>query len=168
MDQNDMMTCHTVYDLTSSGYESYWFPMFGVLPLLACTLLFLARKHFASPGKQNNTSYPSRRPIYVGVLWILMALIVTYVPYRSVLSRYRGGKYEEVSGVIKSLQLADPRRAGAAERFEVDGVLFRLPVYEPTIGFEKTGFLKEGMHVKIRYIARKAPEKATIVRLDIC
>ena len=161
-----MANCSVAFDLTSRGYEGWWFPAIGLLAAgFAGTIYCLFRSLFKNivPTAAKNSM---RRAIFFSLILALLALILTYSEYSKLRKVYERGAYQEVSGEIEHFADSGPGLQPGTVRFSVGKITFSYSRYRITPGFRGTrdsvSPLHDGLMVRIRYIG------TAIVRLEVC
>lgn len=158
------MEYRTVFDLTSAGYSTWWFPAFGLVFVLIGVILVRFRH-----------ALPTRNPIVMrrafpwfflgfAVIWTLGALTGTYGEYRGLSGAIRSGNVQIVEGKVSEF-VPMPYGGHSDERFCVARQCFAYSDYGVTSGFNNTashgGPIREGLPVRITHVGGK------IVRLEI-
>src|SRR5215813_9594339 len=160
-----MTECSLVYDLLLSGYDTWRFPLVGVITGAALALMYVVFRAIRVPISRG-FKITFVLQMILALAWTIAGLIWSYDEYAELARRYRRGDFIEVSGKVENFdQGLSPARPGD-ERFTVNGVTFFYSQNMVSAGFRKThnsgGPLRDGMTVKIRYIG------SSIVRLEIC
>jgi hypothetical protein len=142
----------TVFDVTQSGYRQWWFPAFGLIPIVVgLALPFLMRIGFFRRSPWMESWFPA---LFVGfaIFWTLGALALTASDYFRLAAGLRHGRCEVVEGVVEQFDPM-PYAGHKHESFVVAGHRFDYSDYEVVAGFNQTtshgGPIREGLHVRI-------------------
>jgi len=156
-----------VYDIVDAGFQNWTFPALGLIfiGLGLATVLFprilkaIGIPYFAFESWQRYI------PLFIGIIWTLMASAMTYLPYQHQRRLAEQGQCRLVEGRVENF-----RPAGAnttLENFTVSGVTFTYTDAAPAPGFNVTathgGPIRADQYVRICY----NPAGNTILRLEI-
>ena len=166
------MHSNVIFDVTQSGYQSAYFPAFGLIFVVLGVILFglyragksLRDLFFKDASKRSWWVSPS---LFLGfaLLWTLSTFSFTYFDYRQLRSAFEEGRCQIVEGRIQNFSPGKDNRGETDETFDVSGVHFSYSAYSASPGFNQTvakgGPLKEGVQVRIFVY------KQNIARLEI-
>ena len=162
-----MVNCTTEFDLLERGYDGWLISLGGIIAFCAILLMMRLRKMIV----QKPPSPAQKISVYLalcsGLIWTAIVLPWTYFTYADLADSYRGGMYQEVSGIVEKFNHSIPtERRNDSEEFEVNGVTFSYSESGFYPGFQHVrtagGPIREGLPVRIRYIGD------VIVRLEVC
>ncbi len=158
------MTYRIVFDLTQSGYRSWWFPAFGLL-FVAIGVVLIVLSHRGVIDRSSPWKAVSPYLFFgFALLWSAGAFASTFGEYRRLRHAIETGQAQVVEGVVTNF-VPMPYEGHASESFSVDGRRFAYSDYVVTAGFNNTsshgGPIRAGLHVRITFV------DATIVRLEI-
>jgi hypothetical protein len=154
------MNPRVIFDVSHVGYQSGYFPAFGLIFLAIGLVLISVNRSRAKAGLPPISSRSGRPakwfPYFILIfssVWISLAFSLTYFPYRDLRSAHERGDCRIVQGQILNFRPGGEERGQTEESFDVAGVHFAYSPYTANAGFNqsvvKGGPLKPGAQVRI-------------------
>lgn len=152
------MTFKTVFDASQQGYETAWFPAFGLIFVAIGAMLVFrpALMQQILPGGLQGKPRKVFSWIFFSfaLLWTTIAFLGTLAEYQGVASDLREGRFSVVEGPVTDF-VPMPYGGHALESFKVNGRQFSYSDYVVTSAFHNTashgGPIREGLYVRISY-----------------
>ncbi|HXC16558.1 MAG TPA: hypothetical protein VNV60_03870 [Holophagaceae bacterium] len=156
------MPSQVVFDVNQAGYQSAWFPAFGLIFFLIGAVLAIINRTRAKrgdPAISNNSGTPAPFLPWLSMgfslLWSLATFSSTYGDYRHLRDALNQGGCQKVDGQIEHFHPANDEGRGRQieESFDVQGAHFSYSAAGVSAGFNQIqahgGPLKEGLRVRI-------------------
>lgn len=161
-DEPPHMNCRLVFDVAASGLRVIWFPLVGVLFVLAGFVLVFLRRRLPKLRSADGSRLVWFLFLF-GFAWMLVAGVTTIGDYISMRRALLKGDFQIVEGVVQDFATI-PRKG--RESFRVGGQRFAYGEFIVTPCFHETrahgGPVTEGVYVRI------AHRNGAILRLEIC
>jgi hypothetical protein len=153
-----------LFDVTTAGYKTWPFSLFGVGFAILGALLDRYREHLAMQGPRMLARAFPFLFFWFAILWTLVTFGFSFAEYWSMRSAIRDHRFSTVEGTVSQFQPM-AYTGHAPERFCVQDTCFEYSDYVLTSGFNNTtshgGPIREGLRVRIAHVRRK------IVRLEV-
>jgi hypothetical protein len=154
------MLAEVVFDVRQAGYDSWWFPAFGLLFFAFGLVLFAINqglKRLGLPAIPNRSGKPAPwlPLVFIGfsLLWSLGTFYTTFSGYRHLRTALELGQCRVVEGRIENFHPENPSRGGSDESFDVSGVHISYSANVVSPGFHTTcakgSPIRDGMRVRI-------------------
>lgn len=156
------MEYDVIFDVTTAGYRTWWFPALGAVLTAGCGLFVRQLMRKNSP-RQLATVFLALMTMLIG-LWTVGAFAMTFGQYYSLRSAIADGRVAVVEGVVKDFK---PHHIGGRgpEKFCVSDTCFAYSNSIVTEGFNTTqasgGPIRDGLPVRVTYVG------GSIVRLEV-
>ena len=154
------MPSQVIFDVNQAGYQSWWFPAFGVIFFVIGAVLATIngfQKKRGIPAIRNNVGQPAfYLPwFFIGfaLLWSALTFASTYGDYRHLRDAFNQGRCQVIEGHIQHFHAGSGERGDADDSFDISGSKFSYSDSTIGAGFSQTqahgGPLKEGLCVRI-------------------
>ena len=160
------MEYRTVFDITESGYRTWFGPAFGLIFVAVGTALVFFRNRLPHPFNKN-TRYNRIFSVFFfsfAVLWTLAVFASTYHEYATLAGATRAGRVETVEGVVTEFDPM-PYQGHRMERFCVGKKCFQYSDYVVTAAFNHSashgGPIRNGLAVRVTFVGN------AIVKLEV-
>ena len=154
------MPSQVVFDVNQFGYQSWWFPAFGLIFFVIGAVLAAIngfRKKRGAPVISNSAGQPAfYLPwFFMGfaLLWSAATFASTYGDYRHLRDALNQGRCQVIEGTIEHFHAGSGERGDADDSFDISGSRFSYSDSTVGAGFSQTqargGPLKGGLRVKV-------------------
>jgi len=176
------MEYQTVFNISTAGYKSGLFVIFGLIFVAASFLILVIRKNpsflrhleFFNKLKLRNPIYYNNSKfvkifiwffITFSILWTVTMFLSTFLEYGTLISAYNHGQYKIAEGKVTDF-VPMPYEGHANEKFCVDNdPCFEYSDFEITGGFNNAkshgGPISEGLNVRVSYV------RNIIIKLEV-
>lgn len=154
------MPSQVVFDVNQAGYQSAFFPAFGlvffVIGAVLATINY-SRKKRGTPAINSTAGQPAPYLpwLFMGfaLLWSVFTFSSTYGDYRHLRDALNQGQCQVIEGPIEHFHAGSGERGDANDSFDISGSRFSYSDSIVGAGFSQTqargGPLKEGLRVRI-------------------
>jgi hypothetical protein len=159
------MQYQTVFDLSVSGYRTWWFAAFGLI-FVTIGLWMVLR-----PNSKFMASFVRKRwfswvLLAFSLIWTVVSFWSTFGEYRELRSALQSGAATITTGLVENFRpKVSDQRGSAPERFCLETECFEYSDYVVTNGFNQTrmrdGPLRDGLSVRV------TSYKGKIIKLEV-